>query len=374
MDQYFTLKDYLLFLKQSKKTIIITSFAFVIIFSGLYYFFNILDSQGDEESIGKTVANEEIISKEEADQYLDTEYEVLTQNQQSELINYLDQEAYIFRYFIELKDGEPYREFGTVKEILTLPETIQQIQNNLNVKFKPDASRAIRMSFDQKNNVHTFLVGIGNEADNLNIAEEYYSLLENAEGTFFENKNVYLIDSTPIKNDLQEEAIDPSELQDPTSASNLVVVFILIVFAGLIVGLVTSLIKTFFSKNISSLYNYQLANTEKLVKMSHYSTRKTDSIINVISLITNNTKEKIAFLVQDDSKKNLQDERWLNNYANTSYMSVLDIPKEENFDKFIIITELNQTKKSWYTDQLKLIRNLSKDILVIEMNQNKKSN
>ncbi|SIO19947.1 hypothetical protein SAMN05878443_1899 [Carnobacterium alterfunditum] len=373
MDQPFTLKEYWAFIKCYKKTIISTILITAVLFIG---FITVRVFFTDETQINQTVQEQEIeeptIDEEQGTKYLNSDYESLNENQQAELIQYLNQDAYLFRYYIENEEAVPYTSFRTIKEILTTDDIVQQIEDETSVEFLPDSKRAIRLDYDADNYIHTFLVGMGDKKGNQKLAQEYYNTFKEESLPFFENKRVHLIDAAPIKFEDQEaeETIVPEITVEKQNQGINVVLFILATVMAAITGVIISFFQNYFKKEISYLYNYQLINEERLVKINQLKADNKDTEISIINHVVRDSSKGTMIVASEEIPA-----EYMNNLENgnnsekkvTISSNILTIPSNIDIQKIYIITALNKTNKNWYKQQLKLARNYSDRLTIIEI-------
>ncbi|WP_035052187.1 hypothetical protein [Carnobacterium pleistocenium] len=370
MDQPFTLKEYWAFIKSYKKTIISTILITAVLFIG-FITFRIFFT--DETQVDQTVQEQEneepLIDEEQGIKYLNSDYESLNENQQAELIQYLNQDAYLFRYYIENEEAVPYTSFRTIKEILTTDNIVQQIEDQTSVEFLPDSKRAIRLDYDADNYIHTFLVGIGDETGNQTLAQEYYNMFEEESLPFFENKRVHLIDAAPIKFEDQEaeETIVPEITVEQQNQGMNVVLFVLAIVMAVIIGIIISFFQNYLKKEISYLYNYQLINEEELVKINQLIADNKDTKTSIINHVVRGSSKGTLIVASEEIPA-----EYMNNLNNadekvTVSSNILNIPSDNDIQKIYIITALNKTNKNWYKQQLKLARNYSDKSTIVEI-------
>lgn len=374
MNQSITLKEYWNFIKSYKRTIIATIVTIVVLVMGFTIANNYFtDESKISESKIEEVPDGPVIDEEQAREYLTSEFNLLTENQQAELVNYLNQDAYIFRYYLEDEDAEPYTSFRTVKEILTADNLVQEIENKTSVNLLPDAKRAIRLDYDGNNFIQTFLVGMGDEDGNLKLAQEYYKIFEEESLPFFDNKNVYLIDDSPIRfEDIEaEEEIVPNELEAETpSQSTNVIIFILSIVLAVIVGIMISFFQNYLKKEISYLYNYQLLNNEVLIKLNQTKDNSKSTRLNLVNhIVRNSSLDKLVVIGEGVPTEyhELFKENDNTGRVIKTVSDILNLPPNSDVQEIYIFVALNETNKSWYNQQLELSRNYQSRLTVIEI-------
>ncbi|WHZ31951.1 hypothetical protein QNK01_10950 [Desemzia incerta] len=368
MDQPFTIKEYWNFLKSYKKVIFSTIILCILLFGSFFvlqkFFF---DDTQNNLSTQEQANDEVIIDEEQAEEYLNADYDSLNETQQAELIQYLNHDAYMFRYYIEDENADPYTEFRAVKEIITTDSIVAEIENRTSLEFLPDAKRAIRLDYNGDNFIHTFLVGVGDEQANLELATEYFRLFEEQNIPFFDNKRVFLIDESPMKfQDKEDEETIPSEIEvEPQSTGTSAVLFILTIVIAMVLGVIVSFVHNYLKNSISYLYNYQLINNEKLVKLNKVKPNNEITIIDVLKHTVNSTKvEKLIVSNSDKTNEYAKEVATDSNYHVVS--NILDISPTIDVQEIYIFTILNYTKKDWYIQQLQLARNYQVKLIVIE--------
>ena len=366
MEPNYTLWEYVLFIKRYLKTILMTVIVVLLLFVGWTIFNRTADPIPQDQPTENDV--EIVFDMDEINRYLEADYKSLTQDQQATLIEYLNQDAYYFRYYVETEDSSPYTQYRIIKEILTTDEMTKTVEELSSAKFKPDSKRGIRIFFDPQTTIQTFLVGVGNPQYNQKIATIYMDILKNETLPFFENKRVTMMDTEPLKFDDtvidQNNDVEPIETTSGTGTT--IVMGIVTAIGGAILGLVIAFIANIKNKKISYLYNYGISDRQTLIKIK--DTTLLEDELYVALANEKNLTSLVLFEEEFDEQlvKRLSQSLL---HGNGQFVFVTDAlqASQETIDKIIILTKVNVTSKEWYKKQLKLANLYEKEVKVIQI-------
>lgn len=367
MEPNYTVKDYVAFIKQHMKVIIFT----ILLSLGLFIIWNIWNKNNEKLPTEQEDMIVDEFNMEEINSYLESEYSLLTPNQQATLIAYLNQDAYYFRYYIENNESSPYTHFRTIKEFLTTDEMSDYIEEVANAEFKPDSKRGVRLGFDGATNIHTFLVGVGDESENKRIAEAYYDLINEGNLSLFENKKIVFIDNEPLP--YEDKLIDETDEVDPIDAGrnsgSVIVMGAIISIGAALLGIIIAFIANVFSKKISYLYNYSIADNQTLIKIREKDNEKVEKELQLA--ISNSSFDTTLVLAEElynePDLSSLENSLALSNKQYLFSTSLLDVPTNISFEEIYILTKINETSKEWFKKQLELSSLSEKPVKIIQI-------
>lgn len=363
MDYSFTLKEYGYFIKYNIKTIITVMIVTVTLVMGGFIYSQYFSADSPQQN---QLSNEIAFDEGQMQQLLAQNFDELSANQQNELLQHLEAEAYYFRLYIEDENGNPYTQFRTLKELITTKELTIKIENAVQDEFKPDSKRGVILGIDPSTNLITVQVGVGNSDLNQEIAQYYYDFIKSSTFDFNKNKTIYYIDAEPMQNSGDNNEIEPEEVINQEVGSGMgttIVLAMISLIAGLILGILLSLVKNIFNKKISYLFDYKLSRSDSLYKFMNGNEQD-----KFIFTVLNPQKMRKIVVSEQTLEHNMIEK--LNENATNSVTFVNDIsegaPHLSDTD-LIIVTQLNQTNKNWYTEQLRKVSILNMPVKVIQI-------
>lgn len=364
MDNHFTLKEYGYFIKHNLKTILTVMVVTLLLTVGAYAVSQFTGQNAkptDTSSTANGVVDEEAMQK-----LLDENFDELAPTIQNQLLQYMESDSYHFRVYIEDSESKPYNHVRTLKELLTTRSLSNEIEEEMNVTFKPDSKRGVILGFDGSTNLITIQVGVGDPEANQKIAQYYYDLLQSEDFAFNENKSIYFIESQPVMANDEPDEVEPEEVinQAPESSFGVVIVLAMLgLVAGFILGVLVSFIKEFFTKEISYLYDYKIRRNGRVYKFFAEDSKDEWKF----TILNPDTTMKLLV-----SEEGLAEEDMAALQAETDAIiePIQDLsnhPKMSANTEIIILTKLHQTKKKWYLDQLRKGMILEAPVKVIQV-------
>lgn len=348
MDRGYMLKEYWQFLKENIKLIILVTVVTLLAFVGVQLLSDDAPATTKNDHLVEVEFDDELMQE-----YLNEDFDLLTEIQQGLLLEYLASEAYTFEFYIEDENQNPYTQYRTLKELLTTKEMTQKIEEKVGFKFKPDSKRGVILGLEPGTNLMWVTVGVGDEEANLAFAQAYLDLLSSEDFNFLENKTIYLINNEPIPVE-SLETTEPESVEAPmTGNSSVIVTAILAATVGVIAGIIVAFIKLFTSKRISYLYDYDTSEDVRIYKFLSNKNHRVDGDISYAVAMPPHSHYMLlteSALAQDQLtalEQTLPTNAVLNRVHDLSTIAVDD----QLSSQIVVLIERNKTTKEWYKNQ-----------------------
>lgn len=227
--------------------------------------------------------------------------------------------------------------------------TIQDVLDEFSENFDPVYTNEdpINIERNTSTNVMTVSIGLGTSEENQELAEAYYSWLNEPEHPFFNDKDVYLL-SEPELN--EEQAFINGESQSFSIVSILVMATIGLVF-GIVAAIFIAIIKALLHDKI--LYSFTYGWKSDDIYMRELNQKDNKIAYDILS----GHAEKVVVLTEHPLSEGLVKE--LTNLGQNNvviYSDVTAIPVDERFDECALIIHRKLTSKDWYAAQRKNLK------------------
>lgn len=329
MDIQTLLKEIKTFLFESKKIILLTTSAVIIMVAVLQLLGYFLGSQPDESDTN------------EFDALHTASFEVyIEQNNLGAFTN-----SYLIEAF--LKQDDVINEIEKISNLSIAP--VIDEYNEVNEIITTTDEDPINVSRNTSTNILTISFGIGTEEENLKAAKAYYQWLESSEHQFFEDKKLFYI-SAP-------ETLDTDTITNQVesfSIRNLVIRLVLAVFGGVILGIAIALAFVLFNKKIMYAFTYGWNEDDVFLNYSEDNNPKEIAH----SLIQPNIGKKVILSEKSLDQELINDLKNMFQNENQLIFSsdVLDVDPSVTINEFIIVIKRKETTKSWYQDQRRQLK------------------
>lgn len=381
-----TFEDIKIFIKDNFK-FIAKVMLICIIFYGIGIAYTIY-SDSKVSNIVDEEQNEVITTDEESENELKSTEEILALKEK------LVKDSVSFDFYLETSTSSAFSSVNLLNQVFTAPSFIQTIEEKagLSIKIKPEY--AINITFNKDNSISTLTVGTGNYENNIAIANSYYTLLENKEIEFLDNKNTYMISkpsrvvSTDLDNNgnkqnslatLDEEAIN-NDSNSTLSIKKLIIGSILVLIGSFLLGICLALIKNMRKKEISETLTFTYNDTDKFINLRKLkklsSEEKSKSIVNLIT----HPPRSIKLLIDEegldidiinelkDQFTIIEDKSFISVNGNEKFLviakNINEVNPNNNIDEIIILIRKDKTKKEWYQNQRILMENYTANVKI----------
>ncbi|MDN6291238.1 MAG: hypothetical protein L0J63_13305 [Tetragenococcus koreensis] len=360
MDNSLTFKDIKLLLKEKTRMIVIMTLLGAVMFSGFKIASNFIDDEAAPDEVVEDTTYD-------FDTLIETEQEMLNDDEIDFIEETLLEDAYSFRIYIENQDGSLFNRNNLMKEILTAPSTVESIGEETSVELAPYEDYFLNIDLNTDNVVYTITVGLGNENASQAVSNAYYEAFQNKEIEIIDNKIIKLFESPKPVTEEQEDEARPV-VNEESSLSDILLSALIGTFLGFCLGVVLTFISTLFDKRISPIYNYQLQDNDVFVNFSYLKlddTERLKALKQVIQYPSNSKKLIVSndLRLIDKLKENLDDNLA---FPPVIKADVYDIDPSYKFDEVIIITENQKTEKEWYTKVRNQIQIYKKPLQIVK--------
>ncbi|SDK42265.1 hypothetical protein [Alkalibacterium thalassium] len=227
--------------------------------------------------------------------------------------------------------------------------TIQDVLDEFSENFDPVYTNEdpINIERNRSTNVMTVSIGLGTSEENQELAEAYYSWLNEPEHPFFNDKDVYLL-SEPELN--EEQAFINGESQSFSIVSILVMATIGLVF-GIVAAIFIAIIKALLHDKI--LYSFTYGWKSDDIYMRELNQKDDKISYDILS----GYADKVVILTEHPLSDELVDALTkMGQHQFSIHSSVTSIPIDERFEECSIIIQRKLTSKDWYASQRKNLK------------------
>lgn len=370
MENGLSLLDFKQFMKQKKWIIIIT-----MIFVTVALIIITLSSETVEnekpQNDGAEVEGINDISDTRVRELLLKEEEKLSQSDIVAIKEYLFEDAYEFRVYIENQDGSVYGKANLTKEILLSDQVISTVQDQIDTELEMIRDYFIDIEYNSNNAVYTISIGAGNQKDSQLISDIYFDILSNDSIPVLSEKLVYHFEESPVsvqhENNIDNESSSDTEVEEGSLLRNIVLSILVGSILGLVFGILLAYIYSMFETKIHALYNLNLQSTDMYISFSGEVDKidfVNEKLLHVISYPTD--KNKLLLCQNKETLIKLKDSLANINYLDATYENeAYKVSPESHFNEVIIITEDGTTDKEWYQrqrNQVKVYKSINKII------------
>lgn len=290
----------------------------------------------------------------------------------------LDSAPANFKFYIENQREDIFTNSSIVEEYLNRPELlkvasketstelfefVKETNNSAIVDYNESGkTKIIGISKNGDSHLQEFYVNIGNEKDNLKIADFYFEYLTSDNVPFLMDKNIYVLQTPKIK---QLDEIDQVNVINSNNINNYNLQKNLII--GVILGGVISF-------GVLMAFTFS---SKKLVYSFSYSLRADDFFILLDDKLDNNTELENIFENSNQnlvvlSEKSLLDIFDFTQQSNDLYAqhnSILEIGNMDSIKRLVYVIEENNTSREWYNIQRQLDTAYKIPTIIIQINK-----
>lgn len=367
------LNDYKLFLRKNFKIILGSMIALIAaMLLAVTYFITRPEQQTvpDEDYI-----QEEIFPRLE----VANDMEKLSSSEEELLTDYLNKESYSFRIYVENDDGSVFTDNFLLRQILVADPLVQEIQEETTVEFSLPAEVVVTVFQISGSEMLQIKVGTGNGELNQQVINYYYNYIENGNLSLFNDKSVYIIDETPFS---FEDVYGTSEIvehQEMTFLQNLkanieifLIVTILGVLAGIILGLFVAMIKERFSREIPSIYNFNLYGDRTLVNLDAIPLNQVSNVDTLVvqSILGNRKKNKLVLSEEplaSELIKKLEQGSFTSNSELQIYSKNFEEADLNPVEEIVVLIQVFETSKEWFEKQMELVKTTNVPVKIIRL-------
>lgn len=287
-----------------------------------------------------------------------------------------------FHFYIEDIDEDVFTNNSLMDQYVTLPkilqtasdatntklsEVVEETENTALVNYKESGyTNIIGVTKNNSSVLHEFYVNVGNEENNMAIAEYYFNLFTEGEIPFLEDKTVYVFQGPEIEEFDEVDSFNVTAIEEINIVQTVIVG---IIFGGIVtIGILVLL--SFLTKKLHYFFSYTLKADDYFVLIDE----KFNNLSEMNQLLTSYTKNNNVVITQNTEKSHN------NNYNNLmkelsdktsfeKYNSVFEIPNFINIDQIIYVVEEGSTSRAWYEKQRKYDNLFGLPTIVIQVNK-----
>lgn len=342
------------FLNDNKKTILIGSTVLALFFASAMYLVAALK----EESVEETKQDFEVPAEE--------------------IFN--DAQPAYFQIFIEYEDGTAFGNPSIINQYFNLNSVKEDVKKNTGIDIKAveeevslsdlsDEIEVVNVVRNDSSYLLTAVFNLGDEQDNLAVAEYYYKLLYSDEFSILADKKSYVFsEPTLTMRSSLAQAIDNREIQERNSTNHLIMNVInvmknmiigFIFGVGIMVGI--ELLKAIYGKTLNYSFAYEVEEENNFILYDE-KLENEDIVSQFVSVPYDSRKILVTEKRIDSKNEELlfgDQPVGLNTSTNKKerFMeinSLTEIDSSINMAEIIIVIYPNITTRKWYRVQKKL--------------------
>lgn len=284
-----------------------------------------------------------------------------------------------FRYYVEDNKEHPFGNNLLIEEHFLIPELLEKVsaetntnlseliektENHATVNYDPTGeTKILSVVRDKSTHINTFTINVGDETDNLRIADYYFEYLKDGNVPFLEEKNLFIFQE-PLILELDEELLSESTTMNGNSV-NAIVLGVAGALFGAIATLVVMLFLSLFSKKLRYSFSYFIPENTYFMLMNNKVEEKEQFDL---LLKAPTSANKIA-IVESSTSKGL----FNSNITDTDNLSVvhniLEVENLDRVDRIILLIEEGQTTRKWYNTQRVLGEKHNVPFYVVQVNK-----
>lgn len=356
------------FLEDNKINIIKFSILFAILFAGIMF---LLKSDTEESKI-------------------ETEEDV--QISPEEFLNE-SQPAY-FQMFIQEQDGRSFSNNSIISQYFKLTRVTEEVLNDTGIDLKEieesllneltESVELIQVTRNDHSNLITASFNLGNQRQNVILANYYYNMIIDGELEFLNDKIIHVFSAPQIAKLIDTSESDDESIDANTDIGNQITQIALVTVRNLIIGFVLGiviilgvyLLKNMYSKKLSYSFSYEVNENNEFLLYDKEIDNKEEVKQFVAMPLENNKLVVSEQELSSFSKKLLSDNHLTSFSINDEYKSTLlqlrslsEVDLSIDFSEVVIIIQSRITTRKWYKNQIKYAEIYKVPIKVIQINE-----
>lgn len=369
METEITMEDMKLFLIKNMKLII--SIMLLVTLAGVG-FTSYREINGYVSSTEIETSTEKDVAEMKIKELIKIDPSELSVEELNMVTDFLGQESYYFRLFIEHPD---FRSFGRTEllyEAMLSEDVLAKVNNELEMPLLINPKHLIHATYNSDNFLHTFIFTTGNKSDSEALAKAYFEILTDQQLDILEERKVFVFDQPSLiqeedsENVGEELVITQPEITKMGVIKSVIISGLVSVVCGLFFGLVIAIVVEKTGKNIGYLFNYYLNNGETMVELNHKEDK--EALYHILAYPSNTDKvilcEQSELITELSSAFGIES----TNESEKTYnieTSILNTKPQLNVDDIYIIIKTNETSKQWFNNQMNYLKtyNIPKKII-----------
>lgn len=291
-----------------------------------------------------------------------------------------------FQFIVEYEDGSLFNNPLLIEEYLlqdyilelastnsktNLVKVIDNTENNVLVDINDFGySKVVGVYRDDATYINEFYVNVGNESENLRIANFFYNYINEGQIPFIADKQVYFFEEPKIL-PLEEEEELSANVEAQQINFNLVKNIILGAALGLLITLAGLLCLTFISKKLNYSFSYTIKEDDYYFLVDD----KLDYENELTALLFDPASSTRVLISEKTPSAEGPIGEFLNKMAKDESIemmnSFLTIKNPSQVERLIYLIEEDVTSRQWYNNQRRLDRSQNLPTIIIQVNKTK---
>ncbi|MEY8292020.1 hypothetical protein AAK882_05130 [Carnobacteriaceae bacterium 52-44] len=289
-----------------------------------------------------------------------------------------------FNFYVEHLKGDAFTNNALIKQYFTSPRVLEQVTNDTGINLKEiiektgnlvhvdyteeGEAQVIDVKRDGNSHLNEFIVNIGNEEDNLTLANYYFDLINDEVVPFLADKEITIF-RTPIIKDIDGLSLldDEEKVKEPLSLIRQMII-------GVIFGVISStsilLIWSYFTKKLYYSFTYSTHNNDFFYLVDN----RLDYNDDLNKILDPNAISKKVIVNESDEEVNSDFDSRLNNLKTIKNYSIVknvyDINEANEFEQLIFVVKEGVTSRTWYNKQRKISQVFNVPVFVLQINSN----
>lgn len=303
------------------------------------------------------------------------------------------QPAY-YQVFIEYEDGIEFGNSSIIEEYFTLDSVQENVKKELNIDLKAikkelieelalpvaEELKLITVTRGNSSYLWTATFNVGNEKDNLKLAQYYFDLLLSDEIALLNDKKVYVFEEPRLLEDMTTKEAAAELAEDKKgSRTSFTMSYVRNGIIGLVLGSVAMigilLLKVIYGKKLEYAFGYEIADDYKFVLYD----QKLNNLALVHQLIAHPAGENKLILSEISLTPHLKDLLSKTNFLTfakesnemtklTELHSFAEIEPQTVLSEVVIVVLPGLTTRQWYNEQLQFVEMNEITAKVIQLN------
>ena len=299
----------------------------------------------------------------------------------------VETEPAFFQFIVEYEDGSLFNnpllieEYILQEEVLNqastvtntnlnLVKVIENTENNVLVDINDFGySKVIGVYRDDATYINEFYVNVGNERENIRIANFFYDYLREGQIPFIADKDIYFFEDPKILS-IEDETDATLETESQQINFSLIKNLIIGSILGALLSLAALLGLTFLTKKLKYSFSYTIQEDDYYFLVDS----KLDYEEELNELLFTPQSANRVVVKEDNSADTDYFGKLLSDISSNEPIlqanNFLSIENPSQIDRLIYIIEEDVTSRRWYNNQRKLDRAYEIPTVVIQVNKN----
>lgn len=368
MENGLSVIDFKQFFKQKKGTVVTIMLIVSIVFAGvtLYQSFREVNTSGDDTEVSEEESEDQSVRD-----LLERDPEELSANELAVIDDYLFEEAYAFRFYVENVDGSVFARTNLLEQVFLSEDVLSMIEEETQTDLTIIEDYFLDLDYNSTNVVFTLTIGTGDAELSAAISQIYFDALSDGTLPVLDDKLVFLFENQPLSVQ-SEEAME--ELSAPEETNDIAWVDVLIngiagLFIGLGFGMMAAYLQGVYQSKVHPLFNLNLLSKDMYINLTDGRVSKEVDYSELKQVIAYpEGKEKLVVAQNPDVIQSLKDVFLKTQPAGIEIQeNVYAAKPASDIDEVIIIIEDNETDKKWYRKQKTNSKLFKSEIKIIKI-------